>query len=120
MLNTSRSKGIGQALHILLIRGNRIALTEGFDSGGNIPFEFQSTVGTVFERLARHPAVLRRITRHCQSFDNNSNDQGDWWSLPSPQSAKRAPSSEAMPEEMIAGVVNSTAFEILRSSLDSL
>jgi hypothetical protein len=48
-------------LHVLLVKHNRVRFNEegAFIA---IPDEVQSMVGTVFGKLARHPAVLRRIT----------------------------------------------------------
>ncbi|KAK1835279.1 hypothetical protein QBC39DRAFT_158945 [Podospora conica] len=100
--------GIGSALCVLLVKHNRVAFN--LVDENDIPDEFVSMVGTVFGRLARHPAVLRRITCHPYYHD------------PKPRAAHeatRAPAKE-MPECMIAGIVKCTQFETLMGTLQSL
>lgn len=96
-------------MHLLIIQGNRVTFSEEY-----IPAEFQSMVGTVFARLARHPAVLRRITRHT-SYNESPSARKLW------EAAKgRFVPPKEMPEHTSAALDKYKNFEILRSSLDSL
>lgn len=67
-------------------------------------------VGTVFQRLARHPAVLRRITLHPYHHTDEMRNAPEGMQAP----AKR------MPEDMIDGIIKCTQFATLTEALDSL
>ena len=94
-------------MHVLLVKHNRVPFIEQVYT--SFPLEFQSMVGTVFGKLARHPAVLRRITRHPYYHNDRARDAH----------AGPAP-AKGMPEEMIDGIVKCTQFETLRGALESL
>jgi len=79
---------------VLLVKHNRVRFNE---QGAflSIRDKVQSMVGTLFKKLARHPAVLRRTTRHPYYHNGRIKDAHE---------AAQAPAKE-MPEDMIDGIV---------------
>jgi hypothetical protein len=93
----SKHTCIGSVLHVLLGKHNRVRFNE---EGAFIAIadEAQSMVGTVFGKLARHPAVLQRITRHPYYHNDRIKDAHE---------AAQVPAKE-IPEDMIDGIVRCT------------
>lgn len=92
-----------------MVKGNRVAFN-AILTWTEIPDEVESMVGTVFGRLARHPAVLRRITLHPYYHTDEMRNAPEGMQAP----AKR------MSEDMIDGIVKCTQFATLTGALESL
>lgn len=92
-----------------MVKRNRVAFNLE-ETWAEIPNEVQAMVGTVFGKLVRHPAVLRRITHHPNYQGDETRDVPEGMQGP----------GRRMPEHMIDGIVKRTQFDTLTGALDSL